>query len=331
MVSKEKFDEIYQKLVEENEIEMERLREEARAERRHNRIVYSITIAIMAIIIIAFCAMDIKDGTLDFEFVIEMEELLIIPFIFIIIKFAHEKSKRTEYISEFKMNIIKRIIEQFDDNLEYLPDGDIFSESYREADFETFDIYESDDFIRGKLKNNCEFKMSEVLTQKRGRTTENGKTKNNITIFHGLFVKVKTPKPFNTVLYLRRDRKDNVVLNLTSKKLPFDKLRIQLDSSEFEKVFDVYASDPIVGMQLLTADVMQELMKFHEEMKMDYEITIKESAIYIRFFSGPMFETPTLKKSSLDKETIYKYYKMLDFSFDLTEKMLKILNETQYD
>lgn len=201
---------------------------------------------------------------------------------------------------------------------------------FKEAEFERYDRYHAEDLIHGTLKNNCKFAMSEVLTEDE-HTDSDGNTTYS-TIFSGLFAKMETPKPFNTLLYLRKDRKDKSLLNRAFLgKLPFDKLRIQLDSPEFEKIFDVYASDQIIAMQLLTADIMQDLMQFHNEMVMNYELTIKENCMYIRFWCGEMFETAKLKKFSLDRDTLYKYYRMLDFTFSLTDKMLKLLYETQYN
>lgn len=206
----------------------------------------------------------------------------------------------------------------------------ISSNIFDEAEFEKYDRYTSEDLIYGKLKNDCNFEMSEVLTEEKHEDSE-GSTTYSI-IFYGLFVKMETLKPFNTLLYLRKDRKDKSFFNRPLfSKLPFDKLRIELDSPEFEKIFDVYASDKIIAMQLLTADIMQDLIQFYNEMQMNYELTIKENCIYIRFWSGGMFETAKLKKFSLDKETLYRYYRMLDFTFKLSEKMQKTLYETQYN
>ncbi len=204
------------------------------------------------------------------------------------------------------------------------------STAFKEAEFEKYDEYYAGDLIQGILKNNCKFAMSEVLTKDKYTDSDGNIT--YLTIFDGLVAKVETPKPFSTSLYLRKDRKDKSLLNrVFLSKLPFDKLRIQLDSPEFEKVFDVYASDQIVAMQLLTADVMQDLIQFYKEMEMDYELTIKENCMYIRFWCGEMFETAKLRKFSLDRDTLYKYYEMLEFTFGLTNKMLKLLYETQYD
>lgn len=41
-------------------------------------------------------------------------------------------------------------------------------------------------------------------------------------------------------------------------------------------MFDVYCSDKIIAMQLLTADIMQLLIEFQEEMNMEYESSSKK-------------------------------------------------------
>jgi len=84
-------------------------------------------------------------------------------------------------------------------------------------------------------------------------------------------------------------------------------------------------------MQLLTADIMQLLVNFQEEMDMEYELTIKNNCIYIRFMSGEMFETANVTKFSLDKNILYKYYRMLDFSITLTNKLINLIKETEYN
>lgn len=111
---------------------------------------------------------------------------------------------------------------------------------------------------------------------------------------------------------------------------PFKNLKVELDSQEFEKNFNVYCTDKIIALQLLTADIMQLLINFKYEINMNYEITIKNSNIYIRFMSGKMFENANVFKFSLDKKMLYKYYKILDFSFTLTNILLDLIKNTEY-
>ncbi len=64
------------------------------------------------------------------------------------------------------------------------------------------------------------------------------------------------------------------------------KNKLEMDSSEFEKKFDVFASDKIIGMQILTADIMEEILQFKNKIKEDFDIFINNNVIYLRFHCG---------------------------------------------
>lgn len=321
MTMDEKFNQIYQTIVNKNADALELARREAQSENRHN-------MAILTIIIIINIALDYG----LYKLTTEVDKLVVVFMCISLIICCKimRKDKREKYTTEFKTKIVGTMIKLFEEKLEYIPQIGLSSIVYGEAEFKRYERYHSEDLIQGTLKNGCKFSMSEVLTERK-QSDGNGNAI-YVPMFIGLFGKVETPKPFNTVLYLRKDKIDKNILTKTfACNSLSDQPRIQLDSPEFEEIFDVYGSDPIIAMQLLTADIMQDLIQFHNDMEMDYELTIKENCMYIRFWCGGMFETAKLKKFSLDRDTLYKYYRMLDFTFSITNKMTKLLNETQYD
>ena len=110
-------------------------------------------------------------------------------------------------------------------------------------------------------------------------------------------------------------------------KFLLDKNKLNMDSSEFEKYFDVKTTNKIIAMQLLTSDVMEELIKFEDKTKMKYDIYIKNDELYLRFHSGAMFEIENLKKEILDKELIEKYFYMLNFTYNLSNKLINIIHK----
>ena len=313
MTMDEKFNQIYQTIVNKNADALELARREAQSEYRY----YMTILTIIAMINIAL-DYGLYKLTEAGQLVGALGAFLMYISAVICDKITR-KDKREKYTTEFKTKIVGTMIKLFEEQLEYTPQMGLSSIVYGEAEFERYEGYYSEDLIHGTLKNGCKFLMSEVLTERREFDGNGNATYE--PMFRGLFAKVETPKPFNAVLYLRKDK----ISTLSNQ------LRIQLDSPEFEKIFDVYGSDPIIAMQLLTADIMQDLIQFHNELKVGYELTIKENCMYIRFWCGGMFETAKLKKFSLDRDTLYKYYRMLDFTFSLTNKMIKLLNETQYN
>jgi phosphate/sulfate permease len=332
MNSSEKFEEIYSQILENNADELEFARTEAQKQIIRNWIAIPIVLGVIGIIM--YFILDIilyNKLYTDNKAVAVILDMYIVIFLIVcvLIKFNKEKSKLSEFKDKFKTKVIKALLDSFDENIEYLPHKGISSIIYNEAEFEKYDTYSSEDLMQGTLKNNCNFSMAEVLTEY--ETTDSDENKHYHTLFYGILSKVETPKPFNASLYLRKDIKDKNILSRAFRaKLPFDNLRVELDSQEFEKYFDVYCSNKIIAMQLLTADVMQLLIEFQKEMNMEYELTIKNSHLYIRFMSGEMFEAACIAKFSLDKATLYRYYRMLDFTFTLTAKLTKLIKDTEY-
>ena len=82
-------------------------------------------------------------------------------------------------------------------------------------------------------------------------------------------------------------------------------------------------------MQLLTADIMEELVQFRNKTKIKFEINLIDNEIYLRFHTGPMFETGRTKNGILDKELLEKYFSILDFTYNLSEGLINLVDETQ--
>lgn len=96
-----------------------------------------------------------------------------------------------------------------------------------------------------------------------------------------------------------------------------------MDSGEFEKYFDIYSQNKVIAMQLLTSDIMNCLLDFHNKYEINYEIAFRNNIIYMRFFTGAMFE-PKIFGNSMDKELLFTYFCILKFIVDVTKKV----NET---
>lgn len=325
MDREERFEKLYKKLVDENASELEKQKENAFKERKRN---VKMVIAFLVIFIICsgiiIKALNIQDG--------DMQEIIILYLILAAIFIAlplMRNSAMEEYEDNFKNKIMKALMQSFNETLEYKPKDGISSTIYDEALFERHNVYKSTELITGTINENCKMNMAEVYTRyDKEIGSRGGITK---TSFYGIFSKIETPKTFNTELYIRKDKKSkNFLEKSESKLLKLDKLKAQLDSTEFEEIFDIYASDKIVAMQLLTTDIMEMMVEFYNKMNMYFEITIKENFLYIRFYSGNNFEIVPLNEFSLDKKAIYENYRILYFVFELTNKLIKAIDETPY-
>lgn len=208
----------------------------------------------------------------------------------------------------------------FYDNLEYFPQKPMPEYIYKEMKYESYDHYRSEDYFEAQINKKYGIQMAEVLTIKEETYRDsNGNIRTReITKFRGLFAKIEMDKSINSELRIGQNG-----------GMLMQKDRLEMDSSQFEKYFDVKASNKIIGMQLLTADVMEKLIEFRNKTNMKYDISINNNNLYLRFHCGNMFEAGNLKKDILEKSVIEKYFYMLNFTYNLSNTLINIINDTQ--
>lgn len=238
-----------------------------------------------------------------------------IVMIFIIIVVAISKTK---YAPTFKEKVIGPFIKNTDENLQYRPNEGISSIIYRMGEFEGYDNYYTEDLITGKLDGKYNFQMAEVRTEEESTDSE-GHTQTSI-VFYGLFGKIECAKNIGSKFKVRSDKG-------VFGKMFKGKTKVEMDSQEFEKYFDVYGDNKIIVMQILTSEVMSTMIDFIQQSKIKYELTINGDQMYIRFHTGGVFE-PSLFKSSLDYNMLKKYYDIIDFVFKVTREINSVIEKT---
>lgn len=329
MDKREKFEKIYQNIIDTNIFDMEKYRNEARIAsiKRNDEINKIIIFCVVTVIVlvVSMTVLSIVLGNMALEGNTSTIIQIIFATIFLIsigvfgicktkVKVTTDSNPIVKYDEEFKHRIIKDLIKSFNKGFEYEPYKGIARSVYEQAEFRKFESYRSEDLVYGKISNGCKLTMSEVNTWV--ETDDK-----YINIFGGLFIIIEMPKQFQDKIYIREDKR----------KVSFGNLKIRLDSKEFEDIFDVYASNQMKAMQLLTADVMQILVDFYKETDLLFEITIKDNRIYMEFACGKLFETPDLEEFSLEKEPLYQYYRILDFALEMANMLAKLVNDTQYE
>lgn len=222
------------------------------------------------------------------------------------------------YQKMYKETVVMKFIQEYDENLQFWYERGIPRSTYIEGGFENFDDYHSEDLIIGKIDGH-EMMIAEVHTETESTDSEGHTT--HSTVFHGLFGMSKLNTAYHGMIKIHADKG---ILG----KIFQNKQRIEMDSSEFEKYFDVIADDKIQAMQILTSDVMDKMLDFIKTSKIKYELTIRDDKLYIRFKTGGMFEGNVFK-SSVDFDTLKKVYDVINFTFDITRTLVKVTEETE--
>lgn len=314
------FDEIYEELQNTDNDELKIAWKEARKESKRVRNISLIICTIIDIIAIMMFGNNEMISVIPFSILPMIMMVFVIDiFVVVIVNLLFSKNKN-RYNLKYKEIVINKIMNNFYDNLEYFPQKQMPEYIYREGNYnEHYNEYGSEDYFEAQIDKKHGIQMAEVKTVRKETyiDSKGNRRTRRITIFHGLFGKIEMDKSINSELKIIQNGRIS------------NKNRLNMDSSEFEKYFDVKATDKIVGMQLLTSDVMEELIEFENKTNIKYDVFIKNNELYLRFHSGEMFEVGKLKNGVLDKETARKYFYMLNFIYNLSKRLISIIDEAQ--
>ena len=235
--------------------------------------------------------------------------------------FAEKERYKKNYTSLYKNKVVRDFIKTMNSNLDYSPECTqrlIMGNKYKAAGFDLkdFNIVKSDDYITGNLGYNSFLEMAELkLISDRGKEDE---ISVRSLVFNGVFAYIKMDKDLKKSIKITRNKRIHM-LNQTYRL-------IEMDSQIFENYFDVYGDDKILTMRIITPELMDELVGFYEKYKIDFDICMQGNYIFMRFFSGQMFE-PTVIKNSMEKEYLFMYYCIFKLILDVVEKIYTTVDD----
>ena len=106
-----------------------------------------------------------------------------------------------------------------------------------------------------------------------------------------------------------------------------NKQKLEMDSCEFEKAFNVYTDNNIIAMQLLTADIQEDILNLYNKYKINFHIAIMHDKMYVLFNTGRMFET--FSTNSSPNEVLEKYFEIMKFIYKLVDKIIITIKDTE--
>jgi len=244
--------------------------------------------------------------------------IVILPIFFLLFNYLKHRPNNyyKKYCNVYKEEIIPNLIKIIDNQLIYKSlnndDCSNVKTDYTKAIFdgEGFSRFYAYDCIEGYLNNDTPIKMYNLRTE---HIDEYG---NPCNVFQGIFTYFLSTKDIGTHIQIL-------------KKLPVTPNKsIKMDNEEFNKRFDVFSENEIITMQLLTSDMMEQLVDFYDKYYISYDIEIRNNVVYMRFFTGPMFE-PKIFGNSMDKQLLFTYYCVLKFILEVTQKINKTLQDLE--
>ena len=225
------------------------------------------------------------------------------------------------YRNSYKEIIIKNLVKCYHDKIYYDAKSGIVTSDYIASGYDkNFNVYRSEDRIYGKFDEESDFQIAEVKAQKvYSSYRQHGKSHKEIyDTFSGLFGVIRLQKNIMAKIDLESD-------SIIRK---YEKNRIEVDSVEFEKNFDLLSDNKILALKIFTSDLIETFNDFKNEFKGNkFELKIKNNRIYFRLsYSGNAFEPPILG-SDLDKSLIRKYFRLIYYPYELSKKLVEKIDE----
>ena len=69
---------------------------------------------------------------------------------------------------------------------------------------------------------------------------------------------------------------------------------------------------------------------FYKNTNCQYDVFIKENIIYIRLHTGAVFESVIDKKEVINKNTAHRYFNILKFLYNLSDKISSIAEDDKF-
>ena len=145
--------------------------------------------------------------------------------------------------------------------------------------------------------------MSQLATAVEVETTDSDghTTKSLQTTFLGLY----------GIIYLPISSFEDIKILPNSKSKKFNNFRVEMESVEFERYFDVFSLNRVGAMKILTQDSIEKLVKLRNIFKKNIKIRINKNRIYFAIYCGDIFEPPTFR-SAMNFDILYKYFCIID-------------------
>ena len=318
VLNEEKFTSLYNKLYNENFEELESLRKKEAGN--------TMKMLLPALVVVLFVF-----ASPFISLVFPLATFVIIP-IAILFAFANvirafiragsnSSSSEASYSEDFNEKIISPIIKEAIPESKYFPDKGLTETEYDKGEWESYDSFFSEDKLIIPLKLNSSegietnLQIAEVHTEERHEDSEGNVS--YVTTFWGMAGSVTLPKSINGKIKVKND---GAAL--------FSKDKIKMDMVEFEKLFDVQADDRIKAMQILTSDVMTDMIDVVKTTKIEFEFYLKDDKMYIRFHTGAMFEPDTFGKT-MKFEELKEYFDITTLLSKVTTDICKVILETE--
>ena len=224
--------------------------------------------------------------------------------------FISEKISHKKYKEEFIPNLIPAINQK----IKYMITKDNEkNELYSQSRFEKNKLHQQyifelphvdihtkiTDYMEYHLDSNTNIELVDILLEESGDDS-------SFYIFEGILAKIPKKNFLNNHILIKRNKR---LFKRNDK------------NKNFKKYFFLYNENMENIDDIITNNIKETLVQLYEEYGIPFEISIINNSLYIRFFTGPLFESSWKPSFSSNKKKLYGDYVIFKTVLELIEKI----------
>ena len=231
------------------------------------------------------------------------------------------------YVHQFKVCVMKKIVEFIDPDLTYWAKGHVSATEFNSSRIFTQypDRMRGDDLVEGRI-GLTNIKFSEVHAERKSETTDQHgrRRKRYSTIFKGLFFMADFNKRFYGKTVVLPDTAERLLGGAGSFLQSLNRSRgqvIRMDNPEFEKYFVVYGDDQIESRYVLSPSLLQRIVDFKEKTGKRVYLSFVGSEVFVAVpYRRHLFEPRVFSKITSFK-SVRQYFDDLELALGIVEDL----------
>ncbi|MBL7115838.1 MAG: DUF3137 domain-containing protein [Kiritimatiellae bacterium] len=232
-----------------------------------------------------------------------------------------------DFVHEFKLAVIAKIVAFIDPELQYQPTGKISRSDFTASTLfkQRIDRYKGEDLVSGTVGKTA-MRFSEVHAEHKTETRDSkGRRKTRWhTIFKGLFFIADFNKEFKGRTVVLPDTAEKLFGRfgkvLQKMNVSRDDL-VKLESPEFEKEFAVYGTDQVEARYILSTSLMERILNFKRKTGVQVSVSFVHSNVYVALQTRKDMFEPRIFRTLLSFDLVADYLEDLRLASGIVEDL----------
>jgi len=231
------------------------------------------------------------------------------------------------FISEFKHDIVAKVVEFCDPSLTYSPTSHVAEHDFRSSEIfkHGIDRFRGEDLVSGQI-DKTSVRFSELHAEYKTTSRDSkGRTRTQWhTIFKGLYFIGDFNKDFKGRTLVLPDTAEKLFgflgKKLQSMNLSRDDL-VNLEDPEFEKLFVVYGTDQIEARYILSPSLMKRISDFKKKVGSPLYLSFTHSNVHIAISQTKNMFEPRIFRTLLDFSLVQEYMEDLELAIGIVDDL----------